>query len=382
MNNPLQNLMQKATQLTQSGRLSEATELIQRLLRSQAGDHAQTPAPAQAPAASSKEVPLVLDDCVFEVNTSPAGTTAEAPSRPAPPATGEFISGTHTHATLTRRYKLYIPPGHAGKALPLVVMLHGCTQNPDDFAAGTGMNQRAQEQGFFVLYPEQSSEANPSACWNWFKHNHQKRGSGEPALIASLTQTITQQYGLDARRVYVAGLSAGAAMATVLAAAYPDIYAAVGVHSGLPAGAASNVAQALLVMKSGHSGISLPGKGRQADAQAASEKHPPITIPTIVFHGDDDKTVHPRNGEKVIAAVRGHAASSAKVEQGVSAQGRRYTRSTRHGDQGSALSEHWLVHGAGHAWSGGLSAGSYTDIQGPDATGEMLRFFFSQQLKN
>ena len=233
-----------------------------------------------------------------------------------------------------------------------------------------------------MLYPEQSSEANPQACWNWFKHNHQKRGSGEPALIASLTQAVTQQYGLDTRRVYVAGLSAGAAMATVLAAAYPDIYAAVGVHSGLPAGAATNVAQALLVMKSGHSGISLPGKGRQSEAQTSTEKHPPITIPTIVFHGDEDKTVHPRNGEKVIAAVRGHAASSAKVEQGVSAQGRRYTRSTRQGDQGSALSEHWLVHGAGHAWSGGLSAGSYTDIQGPDATGEMLRFFFSQQLKN
>ncbi|MBB1076710.1 PHB depolymerase family esterase [Rhodoferax sp. 4810] len=380
MNKTLQNLMQKATQLTQSGRLTEATELIQRLLHSQTGDHAQPPPQAQAPAARAADAPLVLDDCVFEVNTPKPGTAPEAANRPATPAAGEFISGTHTHANLTRRYKLYIPPGHAGKALPLVVMLHGCTQNPDDFAAGTGMNQRAQAQGFFVLYPEQSSEANPQACWNWFKHNHQKRGSGEPALIASLTQAVTQHYGLDARRVYVAGLSAGGAMAAVLAAAYPDIYAAVGVHSGLPAGAASNVAQALMVMKSGHSGISLPGKGRQDDVQKASEKHPPITIPTIVFHGDDDKTVHPRNGEKLIAAVRGHSEGSAKVEQGVSTKGRRYTRCIRHGDQGNALSEHWLVHGGGHAWSGGLAAGSYTDIQGPDATGEILRFFFSQRL--
>ncbi len=330
MSNPLQNLMRKATQLTQSGHLTEATEVIQRLLRG----HGPATRHACAPATSD--------------------------------SAGEFISGTHTHANLTRRYKLYIPPGRAGQALPLVVMLHGCTQNPDDFAAGTGMNQRARAQGFFVLYPEQPKDANPSACWNWFKHNHQKRGSGEPALIASLTQAITRQYGLDARRVFVAGLSAGGAMAAVLAAAYPDIYAAVGVHSGVPAGAASNVAQALMVMKSGHSGTST---------------HPPITIPTIVFHGDEDKTVHPRNGEQVIAAIQGHVAGSASVEQGLSAQGRRYTRSIRHDDQGNVLSEHWLVHGAGHDWSGGQAAGSYTDIAGPDATGEMLRFFFSQKLK-
>jgi len=380
MNNPLQNLMRKATQLTQSGHLAEATEVIQRLLRSQVRGHATGPVPA-APT-HNKASPDVLEDCVFEVSTPTIDThnTVDTP-QPSTQAPGEFISGMHTHAGLTRRYKLYVPPGHAGKALPLVVMLHGCTQDPDDFAAGTGMNQRAQAQGFFVLYPQQSSDANPQACWNWFKHNHQKRGSGEPVLIASLTQAVVEQYGLDARRVYVAGLSAGGAMAAVLAATYPDIYAAVGVHSGLPAGAASNVAQALMVMKSGHSGISLPRKGRQAATPTTSEKHPPITIPTIVFHGDEDKTVHPRNGEKLIAVVQGHAEGDAQLEQGVSAKGRRYTRSTRQGDQGSALSEHWLVHGAGHAWSGGLPAGSYTDIQGPDATGEMLRFFFSQRLK-
>lgn len=381
MNTKLQNLMRQATQLTQSGNLSEATEVIQRFLRGNVPDPVPTAAPAH-----SKESPLVLDDCVFEVIKPVSEPTLDTrktahTARPNTGASGEFTSGSHTHAGLTRRYKLYVPPGHAGKALPLVVMLHGCTQNPDDFAAGTGMNQRAQAQGFFVLYPQQSSESNPQACWNWFKHNHQKRGMGEPALIASLTQAVIQQYALDARRVYVAGLSAGGAMAAVLAGAYPDIYAAVGVHSGLPAGAASNVAQALLVMKSGHSGISLPGKRRQAGAPTASEKHPPINIPTIVFHGDEDKTVHPRNGEKLIAAVQGHAAAGAQLEQGVSAHGRRYTRSIRHGDSGSTMSEHWLVHGGGHAWSGGLAAGSYTDNHGPDATGEMLRFFFSHQLK-
>ena len=398
MNNTLQDLMRKATQLTQSGNLSEATEVIQRFLRGNVSGNVPDPAPTAAPT-HSKASPLVLDDCVFEVSEpvskkvrekvtekvsepTPDTCKTEHTARQPTAAAGEFISGTHSHAGLTRQYKLYVPPGHAGKSLPLVVMLHGCTQNPDDFAAGTGMNQRAQSQGFFVLYPQQSAEDNPSACWSWFKHEHQKRGSGEPALIASLTQAVVQQYRLDAGRVYVAGLSAGGAMAAVLAAAYPDIYAAVGVHSGLPAGAAGNVAQALMVMKSGHSGISLPGKARKANAQTASTKHPPINIPTIVFHGDEDKTVHPRNGDKVISAVNGSAAGKSQSEHGVSAQGRRYTRSTQQTDQSSAGSEHWLVHGAGHAWSGGQTAGSYTDPQGPDATGEMLRFFFSHRLKS
>jgi poly(hydroxyalkanoate) depolymerase family esterase len=389
MNNTLHDMLRTATRLTQSGRLSEATEAIQRALRGTAAAGV-TPDPAQARAGAGiihlpgvmapKASPLILDGCVFELDARlPAATDA---------GTGEFISGTHTHASLTRRYKLYIPPGHVGRSLPLVVMLHGCTQDPDDFAAGTGMNQRAREQGFFVLYPEQSQNANPSRCWNWFKHNHQQRGSGEPALLASMTEAVIKQHGIDARRVFIAGLSAGGAMAAIVAAAYPDIFAAVGVHSGLPSGAASNVAEALMVMKSGDAGIVVPAK---AGRFGATTKAPPpqlVAVPTIVFHGDQDQTVHPRNGEQVIAAVLGATAGAtesrtaqargARVEQGVSTQGRRYTRSTHRGDKGRALTEHWLVHGAGHAWSGGLAAGSYTDATGPDATLEMLRFFFGQ----
>ena len=174
---------------------------------------------------------------------------------------GDFVVGTHTHASLTRRYKLYIPPGHVGRKLPLVVMLHGCTQDPDAFAIGTGMNERACEQGFFVLYPAQSQDANPSRCWNWFKHNHQRRDSGEPALLAAMTQAVISRYGIDPHRVYVAGLSAGGAMAAILAAAYPEIYAAVGVHSGLPHGAASNLSEALAVMKSGVGAAGVRGQG-------------------------------------------------------------------------------------------------------------------------
>jgi poly(hydroxyalkanoate) depolymerase family esterase len=365
MNETLQKLMRSATRLTQSGRLNEATEAIQRALRgtAAAGAGPITASEVVTPKAS----PLVLDGCVFEVDAR----------KPVAPGSGieAFISGTHTHGSLTRRFKLYIPPGHVGRSLPLVVMLHGCTQDPDDFAAGTAMNERACEQGFFVLYPEQSQDANPSRCWNWFKHNHQQRGRGEPALLASLTQAVMKEHGVDARRVYIAGLSAGGAMAAIVAAAYPELFAAVGVHSGLPSGAASNVAEALMVMKSGNVGFVVPVKAGPAGAVAKAPLQPQIPIPTIVFHGDQDQTVHPRNGEQVIAAAQ-RGASNTRVEQGVSAQGRRYTRSTQHGDKGQALTEHWLVHGAGHAWSGGHATGSYTDASGPDATLEMLRFFF------
>ena len=362
MNNVIQNLMRQATRLTQAGRLTEATAAIQRALSGKTNtyDVVEDQEMPVKPAPSA----MILDDCVFEV----AGAdTLEA---------GEFTSGRHTHAALTRGYKLYVPTGFtgtAGQPRPLVVMLHGCTQNPDDFAVGTGMNERAREQGFCVLYPEQSQDANPQRCWNWFKHNHQRRGSGEPALIASMTQAIMKEHDIDPHRVFIAGLSAGGAMAAIVADAYPEIFAAVGVHSGLPNGAASNVAEALAVMNSGHSGSIRNGK---LSPQPPQQPH--RLVPTIVFHGDQDRTVHPRNGEQVIASALGSAAAdSPRVAQGVSAHGRRYTSATHHGDAGEVLAEHWLVHGAGHAWSGGHAKGSYTDAKGPDATAEMLRFFFA-----
>ncbi len=389
MNQTLQDLMRNATQLTQAGRLNEATQTIQRMLRgaeaSNGSPDAENPwrqyKPLDVPAmVLPKASPIVLDGCVFEVN---ARTSTPAPAKAdggTPSPAGEFITGSHTHAALTRRYKLYKPPGHAGRALPLMVMLHGCTQNPDDFAAGTGMNQRADEQGFFVLYPEQGQNDNPSCCWNWFAPNDQKRGSGEAALLASMTLAVMQQHGVDAKRVFIAGLSAGGAMAAVMAGAYPEIFAAVGVHSGLPSGAASNMAEALMVMKSGDAGIVLPGQRRPMNTTTHKQARQQTRLPTIVFHGDQDKTVHPRNGELVIAAVQGRVAAGAQAEQGVSAHGRRYTRSTQRGDHGRVLTEHWLLHGAGHAWSGGSAEGSYTDGLGPDATREMLRFFLSQQV--
>jgi poly(hydroxyalkanoate) depolymerase family esterase len=356
MNETLQDLMRSATKLTQAGRLNEATETIQRALRG-----AGALATAHRPPASAE----VLDGCVFEVD---APTAAAAPSTHA-----AFTSGTHSHAGLTRGYKLFVPPARAGKPRALLVMLHGCTQDPDDFAAGTGMNEAALEQGFVVLYPAQAQDANPSRCWNWFKHNHQQRGRGEPAVIAEMTRAVMKEHGIDARRVYVAGLSAGGAMATIVAEAYPELFAAVGVHSGLARGAASSVTEALSVM--GNGGAGQTSRGRV-------EGVAPTRVPTIVFHGDHDRTVHPRNGEQVIAAALGGAeAGAARVEQGTSSRGQRYTRSTHVASDGTTQAEHWLLHGAGHAWSGGRAAGSYTDATGPDATREMLRFFLEHPLR-
>lgn len=358
MNDTLQDMMRAATRLTQSGNLTEATELIQRAL---SGSKASTVAP-QPPASAT---PFVIDGIVLNRSVDNAPLNAEIN------AAGDFISGTHTHAGLTRNYKLYVPPKHAGRSLPLVVMLHGCTQDPDDFAAGTDMNARARSQGFFVLYPAQSQDGNAQRCWNWFARAHQQRGSGEPALLADMTQSVVKAYGVDAQRVYIAGLSAGGAMADIVAAAYPDIYAAVGVHSGLPRGAATNVAGAFAAMKNGE------------PATRSTAKIADATVPTIVFHGDADQTVHPKNGEQVIAAVLRRVASNGPaLEQGVASGGRSYTRSTYRADTGETVAEHWVANGAGHAWSGGSAKGSYTDAKGPDATGEMLRFFFEHPLRN
>ena len=394
-NTTLHTLMREATRLTQAGQLGAATQALQRALRgSTAGSHffhgGAHPFPDGHSTAATTPVgdsSLILDGCVFETGER---TTARPDPHQQPRATehadagagpGTFSSSSHTHAGLTRRYKLYTPPCTSGQASALVVMLHGCTQNPDDFAAGTDMNALAREQGFMVLYPEQAQDANPQRCWNWFKHNHQKRGSGEPALIASLAQLVVQQHGIDPRRVYIAGLSAGGAMAVIVATAYPDVFAAAGVHSGLPSGAAGNVAEAMMLMKNGgaSSGVGRGGLGAKPLV--------PQPVPTIVFHGDQDQTVHPRNGEQVLATVLasqvGHSgtapgtARSAKVEQGTSQRGRRYTRTTYCDDSGAPLAEHWVLHGAGHAWSGGMASGSYTDATGPDATREMVRFFFS-----
>ena len=341
--NPLfQRLMRDATRMTQGGDLRAATAAIQEALAGRSFDAASPAPPAQ-------------DNAVIDVV---ARVLDEAPARAEPPLADQFTAGSFADHAMRRDYKLYVPPGADARPLPLVVLLHGCTQDPDDFAAGTAMNALARQHGFHVLYPAQSQQANPQRCWNWFKHSHQQRGRGEPALLAGMTREVMARHRIDADRVYVAGLSAGGAMAAILAGAYPELYAAAGVHSGLAAGSARDLPSALAAMRQGGPLQATTGRG----------------VPTIVFHGEGDSTVHPSNGAQVAAASAG-ADAVAEVTQATSPGGRPYSRSVYRGPGGGVVAEYWRVQGAPHAWSGGSAQGSYTDPRGPDASAEMLRFF-------
>jgi poly(hydroxyalkanoate) depolymerase family esterase len=253
-------------------------------------------------------------------------------------------------------------------------MLHGCTQSPDDFAAGTRMNVIAEEQICLVVYPEQPSDANPAKCWNWFRSTDQRRGQGEPSLVAGITRQVMRDYSVEPQRVYVGGLSAGAAAAVVMGATYPDLYAAIGVHSGLACGAANDLPSAFAAMRQGD----LAAASESDDISAVLGDGP--AVPTIVFHGDRDTTVHPRNGDHLIAQSLGTTKSRKTVHRGRVPGGHAYTRTIHTDASGRAIFEHWEIHGAGHAWSGGSPVGSYTDPRGPDAAREMLRFFLEHTL--
>ncbi|MDQ6672995.1 MAG: PHB depolymerase family esterase [Chloroflexota bacterium] len=294
--------------------------------------------------------------------TTPAGAPAEIE------AMGGFLAGRYSGQSGTRGYKLYVPTSYAGLPRPLVVMLHGCSQSADDSAAGTRLNQLAEEEPCLVVYPEQEASANASGCWNWFQAANQGRDGGEPSLIAGITRQVMAEYRVDPDRVYVAGMSAGGAMAAIMTATYPDLYAAVGVHSGLARGAARDLPSALAAMQRG-------GPSPVDGLDSGVEMGPPL----IVFHGDRDTTVHPRNGQRVLAKVvqlqAGLPYRPVTVIQGQVPGGHPYTRTVYHDDAARIVAEHWLVHGAGHAWSGGSPASSFTDPHGPDATVEMLRFF-------
>ena len=278
------------------------------------------------------------------------------------PRGAQFLGGTFANEAGSRPYKLYVPSGYrAGQEVALVVMLHGCTQSRDDFAVGTRMNEIAEQRNFLVVYPGQVGSANMQKCWNWFHEADQRRDEGEPSLIAGITRKIMVEYAVDPKRVFVAGLSAGGAAAAIMGASYPDLYAAIGVHSGLACGAAHDVPSAFNAM---HQGATGSASGQQR-----------ILVPAIVFHGDQDTTVSPRNGEAVVAQSVGAASLSTRLEQGQVPGGHSYTRTIRADAAGRAVVEQWVLHGAPHAWSGGSPEGSYTDPKGPDASREMVRFF-------
>ena len=283
-------------------------------------------------------------------------------SQGAPVSGGQFLGGHFSASAGQRDYKLYVPSKYHGQAVPLIVMLHGCTQSPDDFAAGTQMNRAAEAATCLVVYPAQPASANMQKCWNWFRAADQQRDGGEAALIAGLTRQVMRDYAVDPARVYIAGLSAGGAAAAIMGRTYPDLYAAVGVHSGLACGAARDMNSAFVAMQQGKSG-SAGSKG--------------AVVPTIVFHGDRDKTVHPRNGDAVAAQVM-HVGDYTVRSEPVPGQGGRAATRTVYADRwGREVVEHFVVHGAGHAWYGGSPEGSYTDPGGPDATAEMMRFFLA-----
>jgi poly(hydroxyalkanoate) depolymerase family esterase len=357
--NPILQKLLAATGMTRRGDLVAATEAIQRTLAEATASASPARFGAEAPTSPSAEGE-VLDGFVREIDIIPV----EPPPVAERPRIGRFEESTFTAAAGTRRFKLFQPAGFEGRSLPLLVMLHGCTQDPDDFAAGTRMNVLAEEQGFHVLYPAQAPRSNAHKCWNWFLAADQRRGQGEPALLAGMTRHVMATQPIDPDRVWVAGLSAGGAMAAILAREYPDLFAAAGVHSGLPPGAAHDVVSAFAAMKSG---------GRPASAGSKS-----AGAPLIVFHGDADGTVHAQNGSLLIDAWLGAVAAETQREtRPAGVGGRAFTRTVYApaGGDGPSRAEHWVVHGAGHAWAGGDPAGSYTDSAGPDASREMLRFF-------
>lgn len=333
--------MMEATRLTREGRLVEATGLL------------------QGGAAGLEEL---LSRLRHKGGVTPDAYT---PDERGPQLPGRWLHGSYANRAGERDYRLYIPSGYQGTPVPLITLLHGGTQTADDFAAGTRMNELAERHTFLVVYPEQSTKANPMRYWNWFERAHQHRDAGEPSLIAGLTRDIGADYALDMARVYVAGFSAGAAMAAVMAACYPDVYAAVGVHSGLAYGAANDVASAFNAMKRG-----APAGGR-ADAGS---------VPLIVFHGDGDSTVDHVNADCLIdARLRSGAGQPARYRRlaitGQVPRGRRFTRTQFTDSEGTPVVEQWSIHQGGHAWAGGSQRGSYTDPLGPDASAELVRFF-------
>jgi poly(hydroxyalkanoate) depolymerase family esterase len=338
-----------------------------------ATDHAASPNAAPC----SPRIRRSLGDVVTALRAGrSSGLAAVLPAIGAPvapvslqiPDGAQFLVRSYACRAGSRQYKLYIPADRPDGPQGLVVMLHGCTQSPDDFAVGTGMNAVAEAHGLLVAYPAQASTHNGGSCWNWFRPGDQRRDIGEPAIIAGITRALIAEFDIDPSRVYVAGLSAGGAMAVVMGEVYPELYAAIGVHSGLPYGSASDVVSAFAAMRDE------PGGGHPMPRLAAGGK----AVRTIVFHGSADQTVHPANADRIIAAARARTeAGEVKRVEGRSASRRIYTRTIVLTAEGAAAAELWLIEGAGHAWSGGQAAGSYTDPAGPDASAEMVRFFLS-----
>ncbi len=350
MNESLKTAMQEAAQLTRAGRFTEATAVIQRAMQQASGSP-----PAESNSSPPGQGEIIEGDLeVINETRGPAGERHPA---------SRFIEGSFTNQAGARDYKLFVPAQQVEQQPALIVMLHGCSQNPDDFAVGTQLNRLAEEQGFVVLYPAQSLSANASGCWNWFALEHQQRDQGEPSIIADMTRQVMANYGIVKGHAFIAGLSAGGTMAATMAATYPELFSALGVHSGLPYAAAQDMVSAMTAMSQGVS-----AQGLEPPAARVGN------MPVIVFQGDADLTVHASNAAQILTQFQ-PAERRIVHTHGCSQQGLEYQTARYLDASGGVQAELWMLKGAGHGWSGGSPAGSFTEPQGPDASGEMIRFF-------
>ena len=355
MSNRLLSAIGDALALVKQAKVTDATALLQRALSG------KQPESEPAKTNVSPDLPRrPIGDVVRALRTGrPAMLRTKPAQAPRTLQPGEtFAPRQYAGEAGSIGYWLHVPEGHAKQDLALVLMLHGCTQNPQDFAAGTRMNQLGDEHGLVVAYPHQTRAANANGCWNWFLGRNQKRGSGEPAVLAGLARSLAAEFGIAPSRIFVAGLSAGGAMADILACEYPDVFSAACIHSGLPQGSARDVPSAFAAMN-GSAGF----EAKRADGTPGRK---------IVFNGSCDSTVHPVNGERIIDGLRG---KGAEITSDREVEGRKVAHTVLQDGSGRSMAEHWFIHGTGHAWSGGDPAGSYTEAGGPDASRLMVRFF-------
>ena len=334
-----------------------AHDLVQRTL-AQHGLAAEPVAGASATAPHQHRPDNLVQDILARLRPNLGKIDAETLR----PSDTDFLDDQFTCGAGSRRYLTYLPKSAPHSPKGMIVMLHGCTQTPRDFAAGTRMNELAEQHGFIVVYPHQSRGENAQSCWNWFRRGDQRRDMGEPAILAGLAQTVAARHGVPEGKIFVAGLSAGAAMAVILGETYPDVFAAIGAHSGLPAGAAKDVPSAFAAMA---------GNGARPPARPGA-----VGVRSIVLHGTADATVHPGNGQQIVQRQLDQGPrQTLQTEERGQAGGRGYCRTVTTDGAGVVLVEQWEIEGLGHAWSGGSASGSYTDAQGPDASAEMVRFF-------